>query len=105
MLTATKTRKPNRTVTLGTTTSGKRILWITQDGKTRAYVLTKLLSKYGTTFTLGKADNGDGHMETYTVYFDSCGHASCDCAGHSFRKHCRHVDALLALIAAGKLAK
>ena len=101
-MTPTRT-KPPRTVSLTRTTHGKLVLWITQAGKTRAYILTPVASDWGQAFTLGKADNGDGSMDTYCVLIDNHHHHSCDCAGFTFRNKCRHVDALLALIRAGKL--
>lgn len=107
MTTATKTRKPapkpQRSATLGTTTSGKTILWLTENGKARAYVLTPLPSDFGTAYRLGKADNGDGHMEEYDVLLNGR-ETSCTCPGRTYRHTCKHVEALLALTAAGKLA-
>jgi hypothetical protein len=102
-----RTRKPAlRHATLGTTTSGKQVLWLTQGTDTRAYILTPIASAWGTAYTLGKADNGDGQMDTYCVLLDFERHYhTCDCAGHTFRNHCKHTEALLALTAAGKLPK
>ena len=103
-MTPTTRTKPPRTVSLTRTTHGKLVLWITDKGKTRAYILTPVASAWGQAFTLGKADNGDGHMETYCVLLDDKRHHhTCDCAGHTFRNHCRHVEAILALRKAGKL--
>ncbi len=104
--TATKTRKParkpERSATLGTMTNGKLLLWLTQDGETRGYILTPLPSDFGTAYRLGKADNGDGHSEEYDVLLHGR-ETSCTCPGHTYRANCKHVDALNALIAAGKL--
>ena len=108
-LTATRTsrkpaRKPERSATLGTTTSGKTILWLSQDGVLRAYVLTPLPSEIGgAAYRLGKADNGDGHAEEYDVLLHGR-ETSCTCPGHTYRGKCKHVEALEALTAAGKLA-
>jgi hypothetical protein len=97
-----KARKPERSATLGTTTSGKTILWLAQDGALRAYVLTVLPSAFGTAYRLGKADNGDGHMEEYDVLLHGR-ETSCTCPGYTYRSTCKHVDSLVALHAAGKL--
>jgi hypothetical protein len=107
-LTATKTnrkpaKKPERSATLGTTTSGKTILWLSQDGVLRAYVLTPLASEIGgTAYRLGKADNGDGQMDEYDVLLHGK-ETSCTCPGHTIKGKCKHVSALEALLAAGKL--
>lgn len=109
-MTATATRKPRskprskpeRSATLGTTTSGKTILWLSQDGVLRAYVLTPLTSDFGTAYRLAKADNGDGHSEEYDVLLHGR-ETSCTCPGHTYCGKCKHVSALEALIAAGKL--
>jgi hypothetical protein len=84
-------------------TNGKLLLWLTEDGKTRGYVLTPLASEIGgTAYRLGKADNGDGHSEEYDVLLHGR-ETSCTCPGNTYRSKCKHVDALEALIATGKL--
>jgi hypothetical protein len=105
MTTATKPRKrvkPERRATLGTMTNGKMVLWITQDGETRGYLLTPLASDFGTAYQLLKADNGDSQTEKYDVLLNGR-EISCTCPGHTYRHKCKHVDALLALVRAGKL--
>lgn len=106
-MTQTTIRKPRRKVryvTLGTMTNGKRVVWLTQDANARAYVLTELRSDIGgRAFRLGKADNGDGKMETYDVLIHEQ-QSSCTCAGHTYRPgKCKHILCLRALVAAGKI--
>ncbi len=106
MTTATRTRKttkPVRTATLGTLSDGKLLLCLTQDGVLRAYLLTSLASDFGTAFHLHKADAGDGHAEEYDVLLHGR-ESSCTCPGHEYRHHCKHVEAIEALIRSGKLA-
>lgn len=45
------------------------------------------------------------HEERYGVFIAYCGDASdlCECKGHSAHGHCKHVDALKALIGAGHI--
>jgi hypothetical protein len=108
-LTASKTnrkpaKKPERSATISTMTNGKLILWLTQDGKTRGYVLTPLDSEIGgTAYRLGKADNGDGKMDEYDVLLDG-EYSTCECLGFLSHRHCKHLESLKALAAAGKLA-
>ena len=52
-MTPTRT-KPARTVSLSRTTTGKLVLWITQAGKTRGYILTPIASDYGQAYTLAR---------------------------------------------------
>jgi hypothetical protein len=84
---------------------GKLCLWLTEDQKTRAYILTPLPSEIGGQgYRLGKADNGDGHSEEYDVLLDhKHGFHSCECKGFLRWHHCKHIDSLLALTKAGKL--
>ncbi|HEY7330140.1 MAG TPA: SWIM zinc finger family protein [Gemmataceae bacterium] len=91
-------QKPERSATLSTTNNGKMVLWLTQGGDARAYILSQVQGY----ILLGKADNGDGHMEGYQIFFDDYG-TTCTCKGFEFRSKCKHVEALQALIAAGKL--
>jgi hypothetical protein len=108
--TATKTRKTRKTqrhAALSSMTNGKQCLWLTQDGKTRGYVLTALASEIGGAgYRLGKADNGDGSMEEYDVLLDhDHGFHTCECKGFLRHQHCKHVESLVALTNAGKLPK
>jgi hypothetical protein len=83
-------------------THGKLLLWITKDDETYGYVLTPLTSEIGGVgYRLGKA-SADGCTEEYDVLLHGR-ETSCTCPGHTYRSKCKHVDALLALISAGKL--
>ncbi|HEY7328760.1 MAG TPA: hypothetical protein VH592_14050 [Gemmataceae bacterium] len=96
------THQPVRSATLGTLTNGKTVLWLSEDGQVKnGYTLTALASDFGSAYRLGKAGVG-GCSQDYDVLL--CGReTSCTCPGHSYRSKCKHVDAVLALIAAGKL--
>jgi hypothetical protein len=59
-------------------------------------------SDFGTAYRLGKADVA-GSSEEYDVLLHGR-ETSCTCPGHCYRNKCKHVDALLAMVAAGKLA-
>ncbi len=105
--TATRTRqparKPVRSATLSTMTNGKILLWLSEDGQVKnGYTLARLASDFGTAFRLGKADVG-GCGEDYDVLLHGR-ESSCTCKGNSYHGHCKHVEALQALIAAGKIA-
>lgn len=94
-------QKPVRSATLGSMTNGKQVLWITTDGEARGYVLTPLASDFGTAYRLGKSDIG-GCSEDYDILLHGR-ETSCTCPGHTYHGKCKHVSALQALIAAGKL--
>ncbi|HZY87334.1 MAG TPA: hypothetical protein VFE78_21035 [Gemmataceae bacterium] len=57
-------------------------------------------SDYGRAFRLRKLEADGG--EVYDVLLDADG-PTCGCPGHSYRGACKHLDALLALQAQGKL--
>ena len=95
-------RKPQRSATLGTMTNGKTVLWLSEDGQVKnGYILTPMPSAFGTAYRLGKADVGGCNVE-YDVLLNGR-ETSCTCPGHAYRGKCKHVEALEALIAAGKL--
>ncbi len=95
-------RKPQRSATLGTMSNGKILLWLSEDGEVKnGYTLTALPSDFGVAFRLGKADVG-GCSEEYDVLLNGR-ETSCTCKGNTYCGHCKHVEALQALTAAGKL--
>ncbi len=104
--TATRTRKPRspqpRSATLTTMTHGKLCLWLAIGDTIGSYTLTPLPSDFGTAYRLGKA-TADGCSEEYDVLLAGR-ESSCTCKGNTFRGHCKHVEALQALIQSGKLA-
>jgi hypothetical protein len=77
--------------------NGVRTLTLRVGKQTDAYDLHEIKADYGRGFELTKADG--------TVYHANLdGRASaCDCKGHCKHGHCKHVDSLTALEAAGKL--
>jgi hypothetical protein len=77
---------------------GKGTLRIIEGKRSDLYYFRALPSDFGRAFEMAKV-GGD----TYAVNLD--GQAStCDCKGFGRWSHCRHVESLTALIAAGKLA-
>jgi hypothetical protein len=93
-MTATKTRKPERTAKvqkIGETC----FLWLSVGKLTTAYRLSHLESQIGDRgFRLEKANQGDGEPETYDVLLDPKGFDSCDCKGFTRWHHCKHRDCL-----------
>ena len=89
-----------RLMQLGTS----RVLGITQGRDTTFYTLTDLDPGFGqAAFRLSKADRGDGPGEQYDVLIDGA-RSTCECMGFCRHGHCKHVEAVESLIAAGKLA-
>lgn len=80
------------------------MLWLTTGKLTIGYKLERIDCELGgTAFQLSQAHQGGEHQpEVYHVLLHGK-QTSCDCAGHSFTGHCKHVEALTALIAAGKI--
>jgi hypothetical protein len=62
-----------------------------------AYDLREIRADYGRGFELTKADG-----TVYAVNLDGLA-SCCDCKGHTQHGHCKHVDSLTALEAAGRL--
>jgi hypothetical protein len=81
-------------------------VWETGPGEQRAaaadahYCLAPLPSDHGRAFRLRKleADGGEAHVVDLAADGPTC-----SCPGHSYRGACKHLDALLALQAQGKL--
>jgi hypothetical protein len=61
------------------------------------YIVTPLASDFGTAYEVEKEDG-----TTYHVNLDGQQH-TCSCRGHTSHGHCKHAEALQALIAAGKI--
>jgi hypothetical protein len=103
MKTATRKTKKARHATLTAMSNGKSCLWLTQDGTTTGYVMTRLASDFGTAYRLGKA-SAEGCTEEYDVNLDfNHGFHTCECKGFIRWNHCKHVESLIALTNAGKL--
>jgi hypothetical protein len=98
-----KTAKQERKATIQTIGSVK-VLWLTTDRLITAYKLSALDHGFGlAAFRLAKADCGDGNPEVYDVLLDGA-RSTCECLGFLKHHHCKHLESLLSLIAAGKLA-
>ena len=82
------------------------VVRITEEGKPDdLYHLAEIASDFGRGFTLEKMTDGNPLTcePAYSVNID--GEAStCECKGFLRWHHCRHVEALTALLEAGKLA-
>jgi hypothetical protein len=112
--TATKSRtrkpapKPERRVVLYGADSNPMVIEMTIGNATFAYFVKRLQADYGMGFEFRKVEvNGmsetDG--ETYHVHYDPARRLStCDCKGSLHHGHCKHQEAILALIHAGKIA-
>jgi hypothetical protein len=114
---ATRTKaKPQRFVALGADLGdGVRVMRLTVDGVPDAYLVHKVASEWGVAFEVCKLfrDKDDDGPPCYSVNVDPCdpedGDHACECRGHLRHtartgKPCRHVGALLALIADGRLS-
>ena len=73
---------------------------ITQDGEQAHYWVDPLPSEFGLYYRLEKP--GFEGTDCYDVLLEIEG-SSCTCPGHSYGGYCRHVDALRALHAQGRL--
>ncbi len=112
---ATQTRKPRqrrpkaRTVNLllpvgPLDTNG--VLRLTDGGKETLFFVDRLASEVGgAAFRLTKFEQHQRGEDdaVYNVLLDG-ERSSCECKGHLRHGHCRHVEALTALKAAGKLS-
>jgi hypothetical protein len=99
-------RKPARTVRLGLAPFGPNpgILDITEGEALTSYFLYPLASDFGLAYRLekfGVHQRGDDDA-VYHVCLELDA-ATCDCKGHTYAGHCRHVEALQALQAKGEL--
>lgn len=64
----------------------------------RCYVLTPIASDFGRAFQMENM----GCTITYNVLLDG-NNTSCDCPGRTYTGHCKHLDTVRELVAAGKL--
>ena len=103
MSNATKSRKrvkPERRCRLSDGSGGgKRILTLFIGTEAFLYFLEEIGADWGRAFRLEKFEEGD----VYDVHFDQATGDSCTCLGSLRHGHCKHRDALAALIQAGKL--
>jgi hypothetical protein len=66
------------------------------------YLLYKIPADFGTAFLVEKRDYAVGEEHRYHVNLDG-EHGTCECKGFLQWNHCRHVESLRALTAAGRL--
>lgn len=86
---------PTRTMSLKGNT-----LTITIDGVPASYLIEELPTDFGRAWKLTKT----GTSTKYTIFCDESGSFLCDCpAGIGERLHCKHADALAALIKLGRI--
>jgi hypothetical protein len=64
------------------------------------YLFDRIPADFGTAFLVEKKDAGPEHR--YHVNLDG-EHGTCECKGFLSHNHCRHVESLRALTAAGRL--
>jgi hypothetical protein len=107
MKTTTKTRKTTkqqpRSAKLLILSNGYKVLCLTIGDELQSYGLTPIPSDFGTAYHLLKADKGDGPGEEYDVLLNGP-QSSCTCKGNNYHGHCKHVEALTALVKCGALA-
>jgi len=101
--TATKPRKSENRVATLRPIGAAQVLGLTAGKDTVFYLLTPLAATVGAGFHLAKADRGDGPGEEYDVLLDGQ-FSSCECKGFLRWNHCKHVEALTALVKSGKLS-
>jgi hypothetical protein len=95
-----KPRKPERHVALIGRLRKVRILRLRVGKQTDFYRLRPLASDFGRAFELRKLGPRGG--ETYHVLLDGR-ESTCECKGFLRWSHCKHLESLHALLAAGKL--
>jgi hypothetical protein len=105
MSTATtkRTRKQvERRVALYNADGNPKLLEMTIGKELFAYWLKIIDADYGIGFEIRKPLP---ETDTYHVHYDpSRRMSSCDCKGGTYNGHCKHQEAILALIRAGKLS-
>jgi hypothetical protein len=79
--------------------NSRRILTLFVAKEAFLYFLAAIACDYGRGFALEKFEGG----EVYHVHFDKDMGDSCTCLGFLRHRHCKHRDALAALMAAGRL--
>jgi hypothetical protein len=70
------------------------------------YYLQQIPADFGLGFHVEKfgVEQVEGEPTEYDVHIDTeRNHHSCTCAGNTYHGHCKHVEAVLALIATGKI--
>ena len=75
------------------------------DGEAAHYWISPLASAWGLAWTVERAGEEikDGVEPAYSVLIENEQDSSCTCKGHTYGGYCRHVDAIRALLTAGRL--
>jgi hypothetical protein len=105
MQTATprKAKKPEPRTARLMRLGGSRVLALTCGDLTTFYRLTALDRGFGeAAYRLAKADAGDGPREVYDVLLDGA-RSTCECKGFLRWHHCKHLESIESLRAAGKV--
>jgi hypothetical protein len=108
---ALKTRKPDqkpaRRVTLIGADSNPMVVEMTIGKDTFAYFVKKIHADYGMGFEFRKVEVdglSENSEDTYHVHYDPARRSSsCDCLGGLHHGHCKHQEAIVTLIRAGKI--
>ncbi len=113
MTTATKSRKrvkPERRVTIGKPCNGVYALAITigtgEKAKHFGYYVRRIPADFGLAFHFEKfqTEKVENEPSEYDVNLDmQRGSHSCTCKGGTYHGHCKHAEAILALIKSGKI--
>jgi hypothetical protein len=92
----------NRTVALiCRTPKGATIFRVTEDGQADRYIARVACSDFGLAYSVEKV--GVTPRPYRVVIADHVGYRACDCMGANRWGNCRHLGAILALRAAGKM--
>jgi hypothetical protein len=104
--TTTRTRKPvERHCRISAAVNGCFAVELTVGKSRTAYYVEPMASDFGQAFRLVKFAGTPGTDEgatSYDVCLDGAG-SDCGCKGYLRHGRCKHVEGLLALVAAGKL--
>src|SRR5690348_2551878 len=111
MTTATKSRKrvkPERRVQIGAPANGVYAIALTigrgEKAKHFGYYIRRIPADFGLAFHFEKfqTEKVEGEPSEYDVLIDmQRGSHSCTCKGNTYCGHCKHVEAVLALIKCG----
>jgi hypothetical protein len=100
--------KPARRVTLIGADSNPMLVEMTIGEQSFAYFVKKIHADFGMGFAFRKVEvNGmsENSEDVYHVHYDPARRwTRCDCKGGEFHGHCKHQEAIAALIQSGKIA-
>jgi hypothetical protein len=100
--------KPERRVRLIGADDNPMLVEMTIGKESFAYFVKKIHADFGMGFEFRKIEvNGmsENSDETYHVHYDPARRSStCDCLGGLHHGHCKHQEAIVALINSGKIA-